>query len=150
MFAGVRALSSAHVASRSKSISIIIETAWFYFAFRESFERTCPTSRKIAKQTVRARMASWLKRVASDAPAEHSEHPPVESALQRLLAKRKAEASPAVSPEKGDRPADASLASELADRLALDEAKGEAALLVVLIVLLLLGQCLLNTRWLAR
>ena len=72
-------------------------------------------------------MASWLKRVASDAPAEHSEHPPVESALQRLLAKRKAEASPAVSPEKGDRPADASLASELADRLALDEAKGETA-----------------------
>ena len=32
-----------------------------------------------------------------------------------------------MSPEKGDRPADASLASELADRLALDEAKGEAA-----------------------
>lgn len=72
-------------------------------------------------------MASWLKRVASDGPADDSSQPPVQSALQRLLAKRKAEASPAVSPEKGDRPADASLASELADRLALDEAKGETA-----------------------
>ena len=32
-----------------KSISIIIEMAWFYFAFRESFDRTCPTSQKITK-----------------------------------------------------------------------------------------------------
>ena len=29
-----------------KSISIIIETAWFYYAFRESFERTLPNFAK--------------------------------------------------------------------------------------------------------
>ena len=67
-----------------------------------------------------ARRVGWACRRLFTAPC-------CPSALQRLLAKRKAEASPAVSPEKGDRPADASLASELADRLALDEAKGETA-----------------------
>ena len=40
----------ARMSRRSpKSISIIIEMAWFYFAFRESFDRTCPTSQKITK-----------------------------------------------------------------------------------------------------
>ena len=103
----------------------IRENGVVFFAFQESFERQRQTSRKSARQLWW--MASWLKRVASDAPADASVEAPAQSALQRLLAKRKAEASLAAPPEKGDRPADAKLASKLADQLALDEANGEAA-----------------------